>query len=66
MNKNFRIYYKEGMRDKVLTYLKNYSNDILINTVDDESIGITIENENETEFFNNLLDKLKTEVYSKN
>lgn len=66
MNKNYKIYYKEEMRNNVIAYLEDYSNDILINTYNDQIIGITIENEKEKKFFNNLLENIESDVYTQN
>lgn len=58
--KFFRIYVNEEIRDQTLDVVKSFSNDILIEEVEDDSIGITIETEEPEadELYESLLEEL--------
>lgn len=59
---NYRIYCEEGERAEIMSILRKY-NDIVVDNVDFNSFGITIERENPEEFFQSLLDEIDREVY---
>jgi hypothetical protein len=59
---NYRVYYKEGEQDDILRILRR-SSDILIDNINSNSIGITVERDNAEEFYASLLDQIQREVY---
>ena len=59
---NYRIYCEEGERAEIMSILRKY-NDIVVDNVDFNSFGITIERENPEEFFQSILDEIDREVY---
>lgn len=59
---NYRIYCEEGERAEVMSILRKY-NDVVIDNVDSNSFGITIEGDNAMEFYQNLLDEIEREVF---
>ena len=59
---NYRVYYQEGEVDDILRILRR-SSDILIDNINSNSIGITVERDNAEEFYAKLLDQLHREVY---
>jgi hypothetical protein len=60
--KNFRINFLENERANVLGILKQ-SHDVIIDNIDDISVGITIERDDADEFYQELLEKIDHEVY---
>jgi hypothetical protein len=60
---NYRIYFDESERNEVLRILRQY-NDVLIDNVDNHSVGITIEQDNGGVFYRNLMEEIDREVYS--
>lgn len=60
--RTYRIYCEEGERAEVMRILRKY-NDVVIDNVDSNSIGITVETDNPDEFFQNLLSEIDREVY---
>lgn len=61
---NYRIHCKGNERTEVLTILRKY-NDVVIDNVDDHSVRITIEREDAEDFYQQLLDELDREVFSR-
>jgi hypothetical protein len=59
---NYRVYYQEGEQDDILRILRR-SSDILIDNINSNSIGITVERDNAEEFYASLLDQIQREVY---
>lgn len=59
---NFRVYYQEGEQDDILRILRR-SSDILIDNINSNSIGITVERDDAEEFYAKLLDQIHREVY---
>jgi hypothetical protein len=59
---NYRIYCEEGERAEIMSILRKY-NDVVVDNVDFNSFGITIERENPEEFFQGILDEIDREVY---
>ncbi len=59
---NYRIYCEEGERAEVMRILRTH-NDIVIDNVDSQSIGITIERSNPEAFLRDLLDQIEREVF---
>jgi len=60
---NYRIYFDEAERSDVLRILRKY-NDVLIDNIDDHSVGITIERDDSGLFYRGLMDEIDREVYS--
>lgn len=44
---NYKVHYDPPMQDKIISIVKNFSNDILIDKVEDDGVSITIELEDE-------------------
>ena len=61
---NYRIYFDEKERNEVIRILRNY-NDVVIDNIDDHSVGITIEIDNSGAFYKNLMEVIDHEVYSR-
>jgi len=59
---NYRIYCEEGERAEIMSILRKY-NDVVVDNVDFNSFGITIERDNPEEFYQSLLDEIDREVY---
>jgi hypothetical protein len=60
---NYRIYFDEAERNEVLRILRRY-NDIVIDNIDDHSVGITLERDDSGPFYRNLMEEIDREVYS--
>ena len=60
---NYRIYFDESERNEIVKILRKY-NDVIIDNIDDNSVGITIEHENSAEFYRNLMEEIDRAVYS--
>jgi hypothetical protein len=60
---NYRIYFDQAERDDVIRILRKH-NDVVIDNVDDHSIGITIERDDNGEFYRRLMLQIDQEVYS--
>ena len=60
---NYRIYFDEAERNNVVTILRRY-NDVVIDNIDDHSVGITIERDDSGEFYRSLMEEIDREVYS--
>jgi len=60
---NYRIYFDESERNEIVKILRKY-NDIIIDNIDDNSVGITIEREDSAEFYRDLMDEIDRTVYS--
>jgi hypothetical protein len=59
---NFRVYYQEGEQDDILRILRR-SSDVLIDNINANSIGITVERDDAEKFYSRLLDQIYREVY---
>jgi hypothetical protein len=59
---NYRIYFQEGEQDDILRILRR-SSDVLIDNINNNSIGITVEREDADTFYVKLLEHLDREVY---
>jgi hypothetical protein len=59
---NFRVYYQQGEEEDILRILKR-SSDVLIDNINANSIGITVERDNAEEFYTRLIDQIYREVY---
>lgn len=59
---NYRIYFEEGEQDDILRILRR-SNDVLIDTITSNSIGITIEKDDAELYYVRLLNQIDREVY---
>jgi hypothetical protein len=60
---NYRIYFDDAEKSTVLRILRSY-NDIVIDNIDDHSIGITIESDDNGEFYKELMEEIDRNVYS--
>jgi hypothetical protein len=59
---NYRIYYEQGEEDDILRILRR-SSDVLIDNINENSIGITIEKDDAESFYVKLLNQIDREVY---
>jgi hypothetical protein len=59
---NYRIYFQEGEQDDILRILRR-SSDVLIDNINNNSIGITVERDDADTFYVRLLEHLDREVY---
>lgn len=59
---NYRIYFQEGEQDDILRILRR-SSDVLIDNINSNSIGITVERDDADTFYVRLLEHLDREVY---
>jgi hypothetical protein len=60
---NYRIYFDESERHRVVSILRRY-NDIVIDNIDDNSVGITIERDDSGPFYRELMDEIDRSVFS--
>ena len=61
----YKIRYTEDLRNDVITIVKDFSNDILIDTMDDDGVVITIESEYADDIYNRLLEEVGRKVYAR-
>lgn len=59
---NYRIYCEENERAEITAILRKY-NDVVIDNVDSQSFGITIEREDADALYDQLLDEIDREVF---
>ena len=59
---NYRVYYEEGEQEDILRILHSFS-DIVVDNINSNSIGITIERDDAAHFYLRLLNKLDREVF---
>lgn len=59
---NYRIYCEENERADITVILRKY-NDVIIDNVDSNSLGITIEREDADALYQQLLDEIDREVF---
>lgn len=59
---NYRIYCEENERAEIMSILRKY-NDVVIDNMNSNSFGITIERDDPETFFQSLLDEIDREVY---
>jgi hypothetical protein len=61
---NYRIYFDESERNEVIRILRSH-NDVVIDNIDANSVGITIEkDDNEGVFYKELLEEIDRNVFS--
>lgn len=60
---NYRIYFDDSEREQILNILGRY-NDVVIDNVDDHSVGITIELDDSSEFYRKLMEEIDRSIYS--
>jgi hypothetical protein len=60
---NYRIYFGNNEKDEILKILGR-SNDVVIDNIDEHSVGITIERDDAEFLYMNLLEIIEREVYS--
>lgn len=60
---NYRIYFDESERDPVIRILRKY-NDVVIDHMDDHSVAITVELDENGSFYRHLLEEIDRDVYS--
>ena len=59
---NYRVYFEEGEQEDVLRILYSYS-DVLIDNINGNSIGITIERDDADSFYVRLMNHLDRDVF---
>ncbi|HEY0739950.1 MAG TPA: hypothetical protein VGD40_00760 [Chryseosolibacter sp.] len=59
---NYRVYYQEGEQEDILRILRR-SSDVVIDNINHNSIGITVERDDAERFYVQLLDQIHREVY---
>lgn len=59
---NYRIYFTDDTRNTVMETVRNFSNDILIDNVTDDSVGITVESDDAESRYHELLDVIKDKL----
>jgi hypothetical protein len=59
---NYRIYFEEGEQEDIIRILQR-SNDIVIDNIGGNSIGITVERDDAELFYTKLLAQIDREVY---
>jgi hypothetical protein len=60
---SYRIYFDETERNEVVRILRGY-NDVIIDNIDDNSVGITIELDNGDVLYRELMEIIDRDVYS--
>jgi hypothetical protein len=60
---NYRIYFDESERNEVVRILRNY-NDVVIDNIDDHSVGITIEKDGSDKLYKTIMEIIDREIYS--
>lgn len=60
---NYRIYFDETERNEVVRILRKY-NDIVIDNIDDHSVGITIERDDNGTLYRTVMEEIDREIYS--
>ena len=65
MMSTYKIQFTDETRDNVIRLVKDYSHDILVDHVDDDSITITIESDEAETIYNNLLEAIGRQVYAR-
>lgn len=65
MMSTYRIRYDDMTRESILSIVKDFSNDILINDVAPDSVGITIETDEAEMIYQDLLEEIDQRVYNK-
>jgi hypothetical protein len=60
---NYRIYFDELEKADVVRILRSY-NDIIIDNIDDHSVGITIERDDGGAFYRDIMTEIDRQVYS--
>jgi len=60
---NYRIYFDTTERNEVVRILRKY-NDIIIDNIDDQSVGITIERDDNSNLYRRVLEEIDRDVYS--
>jgi hypothetical protein len=60
---NYRIYFDESERNEVVGILRKY-NDIVIDNIDDNSVGITIERDDSGPFYKELMEEIDRAIFS--
>jgi hypothetical protein len=59
---NYRIYCEENERAEIMSILRKY-NDVVVDNVNTNSFGITIERDNPAALYEQILDEIDREVY---
>ncbi|MBT1701927.1 hypothetical protein [Chryseosolibacter indicus] len=60
---NYRIYFGDGERSEVVRILRSH-HDIIIDNIDDNSVGITIERDDDGASYRSLMDEIDREIFS--
>ena len=59
---NYRIYCEENERAEIMSILRKY-NDVVVDNVNTNSFGITIERDNPVALYEQILDEIDRDVY---
>lgn len=60
---NYRIYFDQIERNEVVRILRSF-NDVIIDNIDDHSVGITIELDDNGALYRHIMDIIERDVYS--
>lgn len=60
---NYRIYFDGTERNEVVRILRSY-NDVIIDNIDDHSIGITIEKDDGGVLYQRIMEVIERDVYA--
>lgn len=60
--KNYRIYFDEAHKDDVIALLRKH-NDIIIDNIIDNSVGITIEREDSDAYYETVMDEVNNLLF---
>jgi hypothetical protein len=59
---NYRIYFDESQKADVIALLRTH-NDIIIDNIVDNSVGITIERDDSDAYYSAVLDEINTQCF---
>jgi hypothetical protein len=59
---NYRIYFDESQKADVIALLRKH-NDIIIDNIVDNSVGITIERDDADAYYNTVMDEINTKCF---
>jgi hypothetical protein len=59
---NYRIYFDESQKADVIALLRKH-NDIIIDNVVDNSVGITIERDDADAYYSTVMDEINTQCF---
>jgi hypothetical protein len=59
---NYRIYFENSEKDHVVRILRKY-NDVVIDNIEENSVGITIERDDNGAFYSSLMEEIDRSVF---